>query len=80
MRFFERNNVGAAATKLDDQKCSFVLIQAKTSNTASVFVGDSALQPFELLPGGSTTISVSNANEVYLRSTIENQAVAWGAV
>jgi hypothetical protein len=57
-----------------------VSLYCPTSNTASVFVGDSTVSPttgLEIEPGGGALIAVDNLNKLYFISTADNQTVKY---
>jgi len=57
-----------SATALPDQACAQVLIQNDPDSTVSVLIGNSTLQPIELVPGDSVTLNVVNLNVIYYKS------------
>jgi len=44
-----------------------VAVQAKYTNTKSVFVGNSTNQFVELVPGASVALNATNLNQVFLK-------------
>lgn len=70
--------VGAAA--LGAQACKAVLLQADPDNTADVFIGSATNQRFQLVPGQTVTLPVSNVNLVFGRSASGTQSINWLAI
>jgi hypothetical protein len=58
-----------------DTPCRSVIIQAKTTNIQSVFIGNADAQCFELLPGTSVTLPVANLNLVFVRVQADGEGV-----
>src|SRR5438046_1212150 len=56
------------ATPLPDQACSQVWLQNDPDSTVSILIGNSTLQPMELVPGDSATLNVTNLNIIYYKS------------
>ena len=57
-----------------------VVVQALSTNTASVFIGNSSVTTangFELTAGSSLTISPSNINLVYVIGSNATDKVCW---
>lgn len=82
MKYFQNAAVGVAAGALAaNQPGMQVLIQSDTSNVATVFVGDSTIQPFSLVPGQSMTVGVSaNVNEIQVRSSAGTAVLNCGVI
>lgn len=68
-------NVGVAAAAFADASCIAAVIQADPDNTADVFIGDSAAQDIQLIPGASISLDLRNLNEFYRKSASGTQAV-----
>ena len=56
------------ATALPDQACSQLLIQNDPDSTVSILIGNSTLQPIDLVPGDSVTLNVTNLSVIYYKS------------
>jgi len=56
-----------------------VIIQADPDNTASVFVVNQNVQPFELVPGAALTVPIDRTNKVYVNITA-GDAINWLAM
>ncbi|MEM2125516.1 MAG: hypothetical protein QXQ53_03870 [Candidatus Methanosuratincola sp.] len=57
-----------------------VVLSCPSTNSASVFVGDSEVTPtngLEIEPGGGVLVCVSNLNQLYFISTAANQTVRY---
>ena len=52
-----------------------VMVQAKPANTKSVFLGTSANQFVELLPGQSVAFDVTNLNQVFVKVGTNGEGV-----
>lgn len=59
------------------QACAETVVQADPNNLVDVFVGNSATQPVQLVPGGTVTMAVANANLVWVRSASATAVVNW---
>jgi hypothetical protein len=73
--------VAAAATPealAADVACRRVCIQAKTTNTQSIFVGNAAGQYLELAPGASVERYPSNLNLIYIKVQVNGEGVNYG--
>lgn len=75
--------VGTTATAGPDVAVALgreVVLSCPTTNTASVFVGDSQVSPtngLEIEPGGGVLVCVKNLNQLYFISTASNQVVKY---
>ena len=54
---------------------SVALVQAKTGNTASVFLGDASGQDVELTPGQAETIMVNDPSKIFVRVAVAAEGV-----
>jgi hypothetical protein len=81
-------DVDTAAEQLPNQVAKYgVTIKAARNNTANIYVGKSdvtadttdATDGFELVPGESLFLPVSNANLIYVIAAAVNQKVFWVA-
>lgn len=54
-----------------------LLVQADPSNTTNVLVGNQQGQPIVLQPGDSVTLSVFNANLVYVKAASGSPVANW---
>jgi hypothetical protein len=52
-----------------------VTVQAKSTNTRSVFVGNATNQFVELPPGASVALNVTNLNQVFIKVQVNGQGV-----
>ena len=52
-----------------------VVVQAKSLNTKSLFVGNSTTQQVELLPGASVAFNVTNLNQVFIKVQVNAEGV-----
>lgn len=57
--------------------CSYVLIQAKTSNTSNCFVGNASAQEVELEPGQAWSFAIDNLNKIYIRVGTNDDGVSY---
>ena len=70
--------VSASATPealASSTSCSYVLIQAKSDNTSSVFVGNNSGQEVELPPLGAWAFAIDNLNKIYVRVATNGDGV-----
>lgn len=67
--------VGTSATALPGESCYGLILQASPENTVNVFVGDSAGQHIQLLPGGSLSLMVSRTGVVFARAASSTAVV-----
>ena len=70
--------VAASATPealASDTDCSYVLIQAKSDNTSSVFVGNDTGQEVELPPLGAWAFAIDNLDKIYVRVVTNGDGV-----
>lgn len=57
-----------------------LIIQALSTNTASIFIGDKSVTTangFELQPGQATSIAVNNQNLIYVVGSNATDKVCW---
>jgi hypothetical protein len=52
-----------------------VLVQAKSANTKSVFIGTNTNQFLELLAGQSVAFDVANLNQVFIKVGVNGEGV-----
>lgn len=57
-----------SADALPDQGCSQVLLQNDPDSTINILVGNSTLQPIDLVPGATVTLNVTNLNVIYYKT------------
>lgn len=62
-----------------DTSCTYVLLQAKTSNTSNCFVGNDDDQEVELEPGQAWAFAIDNLNKVYVKVGTNNDGVNYTA-
>ncbi|MDF2615359.1 MAG: hypothetical protein K0Q47_14 [Sedimentibacter sp.] len=57
--------------------CKVITLQANPANTANILVGNSLLDDthyaFILVPGGNITLSISNANKIFIKGTTSDK-------
>lgn len=73
----EDTSVSTTPEALPSNTCREVVVQAKSTNTDRVRVGDSSGQYFSLAAGESITIPCTNTNLVYYRSATGTQGINW---
>lgn len=74
------STAGSAEELASDTDCSSVTIQAKKSNTDSVYIGDDSDQYLELDPGESISIAVNNLNLLYIDVEVDDEGVNYVGV
>lgn len=52
-----------------------VLIQAKVTNTQSVYIGNATKQPVELTPGEALPFPASNLDKLYVKVAVDGEGV-----
>lgn len=62
-----------SAAILNTEDCNQVLLQAKSTNTDTILIGNSSGQFIELVPGASVTIIVKNESDIYQKSVSGTQ-------
>lgn len=65
--FSKEKTINSSPTKLDDQKCDSVTIQAKYDNESIVYLGFEDGQYIELAPGDSIAVNVVNTGLLYIK-------------
>lgn len=65
----------SAAGIAPSQACDWVLLQASTTNTALIYVGDSSAQYIELSAGTNIVLPVANLAQVIARSASGTQSL-----
>jgi len=70
-------SVSAEGSALGSMACTEVIVQAHPDNAKPIFVGGSANQTMMLSGGGSVTLSVSNLNQVWARTSAASAVVNW---
>jgi hypothetical protein len=69
------------AVRLDDLPSTEVTVIAKKSNTGSIYVGgsdvSSTVYGVELLANESFTFNISNANAIYINSSVNGEGVSY---
>jgi hypothetical protein len=77
--FSGRQGVTASAVALPAQPCNQVTLKALAGNTAPAMIGPAGVTAgngFELSPGQSVTVSLSNLNQLYIIGTAGDK-VSW---
>ena len=70
-----------AAALSDGQDCRSVAVQNDPNNLVDVLVGDADSQTWELVPGDSVVLSVTNVSMVYAKNVSSTtQSVNWLAI
>jgi hypothetical protein len=52
-----------------------VVVQSKSTNSKSLFIGTSTAQKLELLPGASVAFNVTNLNQVFVKVQVNGEGV-----
>ena len=71
------SSLSTTTTQLPNQASSEVLIQSDPANTVSIGIGTSSLQPIQLAPGQSMTLSISNLNLLYAIALSNTATLNW---
>jgi hypothetical protein len=75
-----QKNVAAVATPeqlAGATAATYVTVQAKPSNTKSVFLGNNTTQLLELVPGASIATSLTNLNQLFVRVQVAGEGVTY---
>ena len=77
--FASNFDAGTTASAIGSQTCTEVMVQAHSSNTVLLLLGNASNQVIELSAGNALVMPVSNVNQVYAKTSSGSARVNWFA-